>query len=106
MDNDDFKKIIEKLKLLKMLVVIKEIIKMLRFIHSERLCTPMKIRSEVNLGKSAIYNYLIICLDLKLIVRFDLPKIHEDGSHYMVMTTKKLKKFLEELDNYTKEIFT
>lgn len=104
MENDEFKKIIDKLKVLKVLITIKEIVKILRYIHSEKLCTPMKIRSISELKKSSIYEYLGIFLDINLIIRLDLPRAHEDGSHYMVITTRKLKKFLEDLDDYTREI--
>ena len=64
----------------------------------------MKIRLNSELKKSAIYDYLGIFIDTKLIIRYDLPRIHEDGSRYMVMATRRLKGFLEDLDNFTKGI--
>ncbi|MFW9879578.1 MAG: hypothetical protein ACFFG0_41410 [Candidatus Thorarchaeota archaeon] len=104
MEDDEFEKIIDRLKLLKMFITIKEIVKLLKYIHSKRIRTPMKIRSKSRLKKSAIYDYLGILFDLNLIVKLDLPRIHKDGSHFLVMTTEKLKEFIEDLVNYTKDI--
>lgn len=106
MENDKFNEILDKLKLRNLFIAIKEIIQILRIIHTEKLCSPMKIRSKSKLKKSTIYNYVLICIDLKLVVKIVLPRIHEDGSRYMVMTTRKLKEFLEDLDIYAREIIT